>query len=66
MEPEKNKEPSKFNRGMYKGVRISVKTLDKLIMGGILVIALLIIVGVSRGDGCRVTYDSRGGSDVAC
>ena len=64
-EPGNEKEPSKVTRGMYKGVRISVKTLDKLIIGGILVIAVLIMVGISRGDGYRVTYDSKGGSDVA-
>ena len=57
------KEPQNSFRGLYKNVKISVKTLDKMIIGGILVIVLLLVYGVSN-NGYTVTFDSRGGTDV--
>lgn len=50
-------------RGLYKNVKISVKTLDKFIIGGILVIVLLLVYGVSN-NGYTVSFDSNGGTDV--
>ena len=32
-----------FDRGLYKGVKISVKVLDGIIFGGFFLLALLII-----------------------
>jgi len=58
------KEPESSFRGLYKNVKISVKTLDIMIIGGILVIVLLIFYGVSN-NGYTVTFDSNGGTDVA-
>lgn len=55
----------RITRGMYRGVKISIGTLDRIIVLGIAAIALLILVGVNRSDGFRVTYNSMGGSDVA-
>lgn len=64
---EKNPQEKKvkFERGLYKGVSISVKTLDKFIIGGIAAVVILIAVGVNSGTGLHVTYESRGGTDVA-
>ena len=50
-------------RGLYKNVKISVKTLDKFIIGGILVMVLLLVYGVSN-NGYTVSFDSNGGTDV--
>lgn len=52
-----------INRGFYRGVKISVKTLDLLIVLGIAAIALLILFGIQNG-GYTVTYNSLGGSVV--
>ena len=57
------KEPQSSFRGLYKNVNISVKTLDKVIVGGIIVIILLVIFGVAN-NGYTVTFDSKGGTDV--
>ena len=58
------KEPESSFRGLYKNVKISVKTLDILIVGGILLMVLLVIYGVAN-NGYTVTFDSNGGTDVA-
>lgn len=57
------KQPESSFRGLYSKVRISVKTLDKIIIGGILVAILLVLFGVAN-NGYTVTFDSRGGTDV--
>lgn len=59
-----NKEPQSSFRGLYKNVNISVKTLDKVIVGGIVLMILLIIFGIAN-NGYTVTFDSKGGTDVA-
>ena len=51
-------------RGLYKNVNISVKTLDKFIIGGILAIVLLLGYGIAN-NGYTVSFDSNGGTDVA-
>ncbi|HIT35258.1 MAG TPA: InlB B-repeat-containing protein [Candidatus Faecousia intestinavium] len=50
-------------RGLYRNVKISVKTLDKIIIGGIIVLVVLILYGIAN-NGYTVTFDSRGGTDV--
>ncbi len=57
------KEPQNNFRGLYGKVKISVKTLDKIIIGGIAAIILLVVYGVAN-NGYVVTFDSRGGTDV--
>jgi len=57
------KEPQSSFRGLYKNVKISVRTLDKVIIGGIALIILLVLFGVSN-NGYTITFDSKGGSDV--
>lgn len=58
------KEPQSSFRGLYKNVNISVQTLDKIIVGGIVLIILLIIFGIAN-NGYTVSFDSKGGTDVA-
>ena len=63
---EENKEqvqPREF-RGLYKHVKISVKTLDKIIISCLAVIVILVALDL-RNPGFTITFDSRGGSDVA-
>lgn len=62
---EKNprKEPQSSFRGLYRNVKISVQTLDKIIIVGIAAIVLLVLYGVAH-NGYTVTFDSRGGTDV--
>ena len=59
---EENK-PREF-RGLYKHVKISVKTLDRIIVGCIAVIVILVALDL-RNPGFTITFDSRGGSDIA-
>ena len=51
-------------RGLYKHVKISVKTLDKIIVACIAVIVILVALDL-RNPGFTITFDSKGGSDVA-
>lgn len=62
-EQKPNKEVQSSFRGLYRNVKISVKTLDKIIIGGIAVIVLLVLFGVAN-NGYTVTFDSNGGTDV--
>lgn len=57
-------EPQSSFRGLYRYVKISVKTLDRMIIGGIIVLVLLLAYGIAH-NGYTVTFDSRGGTDVA-
>lgn len=50
-------------RGLYKNVKISVKTLDTFIVIGIIAIVVLVIIGL-QNPGFTVTFDSKGGTDV--
>lgn len=50
-------------RGLYRHVKISVKTLDKIIIVGIAAIVLVLIFAVQHG-GYTITFDSNGGTDV--
>ena len=57
------KQPESSFRGLYSKVKISVQTLDKIIIGGIIVGILLVLYGVAN-NGYTVTFNSRGGTDV--
>lgn len=57
------KEPQSSFRGLYQNVKISVSTLDKVIVGGIAVLVALVLYGVANS-GYTVTFDSNGGTDV--
>ena len=63
-EKDSRKEPQSSFRGLYRHVKISVKTLDKIIVGGIAAIVILVLYGVAN-NGYVVTFDSKGGTDVA-
>ena len=63
MEQTPEKKPESSFRGLYKHVKISVKTLDKIIIGGIVLMVVLILYGVAN-NGYTVSFDSRGGTDV--
>ena len=69
MDPKDSLRPGDFPeqrklRGLYKHVNISVRTLDIIIVAGILAIVLCVFVA-TRHNGYTVTFDSAGGSDVA-
>ena len=64
MEEQKpSREVQSSFRGLYRNVKISVKTLDKIIIGGIAAIVVLVLFGVAN-NGYTVTFDSNGGTDV--
>ena len=50
-------------RGLYKHVKISVKTLDIIIVSCIAVILLVVALDL-RNPGFTITFDSKGGTDV--
>ena len=50
-------------RGLYRHVKISVKTLDRIIVACIAVI-LIVVALEMRNPGFTITFDSRGGTDV--
>lgn len=60
---EQEKQPREF-RGLYKYVKISVKTLDIIIVSCLVVIVLLVALDL-RNPGFTITFDSKGGTDVA-
>ena len=51
-------------RGLYKHVKISVRTLDIIIVAGILAILLCVFLA-TRHSGYTITFNSAGGTDVA-
>ena len=65
MEDKKEVEnkPKEF-RGLYKHVKISVKTLDKIIVACIAVILIVVALDL-RNPGFTISFDSKGGTDVA-
>ena len=62
-EKESRSVPQRNFRGLYRHVKISVKTLDKIIIGGIAAIVILVLYGVAN-NGYVITFDSKGGTDV--
>lgn len=64
MDEQQRKQPQSSFSGLYKNVKISVKTLDVVIICGIIVMIALVLFGIAN-KGFTVTFDSRGGTDVA-
>ena len=62
-EQQEQKQQREF-RGLYKHVKISVRTLDIIIVSCIAVIVILLVLNL-RNPGFTITFDSRGGTDVA-
>ena len=57
-------EESRKLKGLYKGVNVSVKTLNIIIIACVLLIIILVAMDL-RDPGLTVSFDSLGGSDVA-
>ena len=57
-------EESRKLKGLYKGVNVSVKTLNIVIIACVLLIIILVAMDL-RDPGLTVSFDSLGGSDVA-
>ena len=67
MEPtnqKPNEEQVPKFRGLYRYVKISVKALDRIIIACIAVI-LIVVALEMRNPGFTITFDSKGGTDVA-
>ena len=62
--PTPEGEESRQLRGLYKNVKISVKTLDIIIVACVLLIILFVAMDL-RDPGLTITFDSQGGTDVA-
>ena len=64
--PSENEQTEKKRelRGLYKHVKISVKTLDIIIGVCIAVIVILLAIDL-QNPGFTITFDSKGGTDVA-
>ena len=62
--PETQEEKIPPYRGLYRHVKLSVKALDCVIVACILVI-LAVVALEMRDPGLTITFDSRGGTDVA-
>ena len=62
--PNPNEEQTPKFRGLYRYVKISVKALDRIIIACIAVI-LIVVALEMRNPGFTVTFDSKGGTDVA-
>jgi uncharacterized repeat protein (TIGR02543 family) len=60
-EPQEEKIPP--FRGLYRYVKISVKTLDKIIIGLIALILIVVFIEM-RNPGFNISFDSKGGTDV--
>lgn len=63
-EKDSRKVPQSNFRGLYRHVKISVATLDKIIVAGIVAIVILVLYGVAN-NGYTITFDSKGGTDIA-
>ena len=62
--PESQTEKLPPFRGLYRHVKISVKALDCVIVACILLI-LAVVALEMRNPGFTITFDSKGGTDVA-
>ena len=61
-DPSQEEQVPKF-RGLYRYVKISVKSLDRIILACVAVI-LIVVALEMRNPGFTVTFDSKGGTDV--
>ena len=62
--PNSEQEQAPKFRGLYRHVKISVKALDRIIIACIAVIVILVALEL-RNPGFTITFDSKGGSDIA-
>ena len=62
--PTPENEESRKLKGLYKGVNVSVKTLNIIIIACVLLIIVLVAMDL-QDPGLTVSFDSLGGSDVA-
>ena len=62
--PEQEKQVPKF-RGLYEHVHVSVRTLDIIIVACVAVILIVLAVDLGTNPGFTVSFDSKGGTDVA-
>ena len=64
-----NPQPQEENvppfRGLYRYVKISVKSLDRIILACIAVI-LIVVALEMRNPGFTITFDSKGGTCFSC
>ena len=61
---EQQEKPIPPFRGLYRHVNISVKALDRIIILCIAVILIVVALEL-RNPGFTITFDSKGGTDVA-
>ena len=61
--PESQQDNTPPFRGLYRYVKISVKTLDKIIVGLIALILIVVFIEM-RNPGFNISFDSKGGTDV--
>ena len=62
--PELQEEQLPKFRGLYRNVNVSVKALDYII--AVCIAVILVVVALElRNPGFTITFDSRGGTDVA-
>lgn len=61
---EENQEKPRQFRGLYKNVKISVRTLDIIIICCIVVIVVFLAIDL-QNPGFTIVFDSKGGTDVA-
>ena len=61
--PESQQDNTPPFRGLYRYVKISVKTLDKIIVGLIALILIVVFLEM-RNPGFTINFDSKGGTDV--
>ena len=61
--PESQQDNTPPFRGLYRYVKISVKTLDKIIIGLIALILIVVFIEM-RNPGFNISFDSKGGTDV--
>ena len=61
--PESQQDNTPPFRGLYRYVKISVKTLDKIIIGLIALILIVVFIEM-RNPGFTISFDSKGGTDV--
>ena len=60
---QESKESGAASGGLYKNVKVSAKTVERVILVMFALLLVLLIVGISSG-GYTVSFDARGGTDV--
>ena len=62
--PKPDEEEPRKLRGLYKGVNVSVRTLNIVIIACVLLIIVFVAVDL-QNPGHTITFDTMGGTDVA-